>query len=31
VQSLTAGIPIWALLSVTNNETQHVTMIAPNP
>jgi hypothetical protein len=24
-------IPIWAFVSVTNNETQHVTVIAPSP
>ena len=29
VQSLTAGVRIWALLTVTNNQTQRVAAIAP--
>jgi hypothetical protein len=26
----TAGVKLWGMVSVTNNETQHVTIIAPN-
>src|SRR5436190_813625 len=29
VQSTTPGVPIWALVTVTNNQTQRVTAIAP--
>jgi hypothetical protein len=31
VQSATPGVPIWAFASVTNNATQHVTVIVPRP
>ena len=30
VSPLTAGLRFWAFVSVTNNETQHVTVISPN-
>jgi hypothetical protein len=26
----TAGAKLWGMVSVTNNDTQHVTIIAPN-
>lgn len=29
VQSVTDGVPVWALLTVTNNETQFVTIVVP--
>lgn len=31
VQSQTPGVPIWAFATVTNNETQRVTVISPQP
>lgn len=30
VTSLTAGLRFWSFVSVTNNETQHVTMVSPH-
>jgi hypothetical protein len=29
VVPITTGLRIWAMVSVTNNDTQHVTLIAP--
>jgi hypothetical protein len=29
--TITADLPIWAFVSVTNNETQHVTLVTPQP
>jgi len=31
IAPLTPGLRIWALLSVTNNDTQQVTIITPKP
>jgi len=30
VEPLTPGLRIWSFVSVTNNETEHVTIITPN-
>jgi hypothetical protein len=29
IDSLDPNVPVWGFLTVTNNETQHVTVISP--
>jgi len=29
--TITSDVPVWAFVSVTNNETQHVTLVTPQP